>query len=240
MADIHTQIRSGVCGDIAVYAEGNARPTGGAGAVAMLIGRDAPLVVEPTRASYFEHQYDFYKPELNSEYPTVDSRLSMTCYLRAVDRCYQSLVQKYERRQNQVFDIATPDYYVFHSPFTKLVRKAFARIHYNDYLLRGDASAAFIEGQPISEDIGTRDPETTYLDRECEKVFLDRSKGLFADKVVPSLLLAKETGNSYTASLYFGLISLLHTTGAKCIPGGTPSVDARVLQMIIFFVTSLF
>ena len=32
--------------DIAVYASGNARPTGGAGAVAMLIGPNAPIVFE--------------------------------------------------------------------------------------------------------------------------------------------------------------------------------------------------
>lgn len=35
-----------VCGDIAIYAAGGARPVGGAGAVAMLIGPDAPLVLE--------------------------------------------------------------------------------------------------------------------------------------------------------------------------------------------------
>ena len=35
-----------VAGDIAVYASGNARPTGGAGAVAMLIGPNAALVCE--------------------------------------------------------------------------------------------------------------------------------------------------------------------------------------------------
>lgn len=35
-----------VAGDIAVYATGNARPTGGAGAVAMLIGPNAPLILE--------------------------------------------------------------------------------------------------------------------------------------------------------------------------------------------------
>jgi hydroxymethylglutaryl-CoA synthase len=33
-------------GDIAIYAEGGARPVGGAGAVAMLIGPDAPLAFE--------------------------------------------------------------------------------------------------------------------------------------------------------------------------------------------------
>jgi len=35
-----------VCADIAVYAEGAAWPTGGAGAVAMLIGPNAPIVIE--------------------------------------------------------------------------------------------------------------------------------------------------------------------------------------------------
>ena len=34
-----------VCGDIAVYEKGAARPTGGAGAVAMLLGPDAPWTV---------------------------------------------------------------------------------------------------------------------------------------------------------------------------------------------------
>ena len=35
-----------VAADIAVYATGNARPTGGAGAVAMLVGSNAPLSFE--------------------------------------------------------------------------------------------------------------------------------------------------------------------------------------------------
>lgn len=35
-----------VCGDIAVYPNGTVRPAGGAGAVAMLVGPEAPLVLE--------------------------------------------------------------------------------------------------------------------------------------------------------------------------------------------------
>merc|ERR1711991_1265297 len=62
-----------VCGDLAVYSKGAARPTGGTGAVAMLIGPDAPLVLERgLRASHMEHVYDFYKADLASEYPQVD------------------------------------------------------------------------------------------------------------------------------------------------------------------------
>ena len=53
-----------------VYAEGPARPTGGAGAVAMLIGPNAPLVMERKfTGTHMEHVYDFYKPKLASEYP---------------------------------------------------------------------------------------------------------------------------------------------------------------------------
>lgn len=51
-----------ISADIAVYPKGNARPTGGAGAIGFLIGRGAPIVIEPVRASYVDHQYDFYKP----------------------------------------------------------------------------------------------------------------------------------------------------------------------------------
>ncbi|KAG6924514.1 3-hydroxy-3-methylglutaryl-CoA synthase 2, partial [Chelydra serpentina] len=78
-----------VCGDIAVYATGNARPTGGAGAVAMLVGPEAPLVLERgVRGTHMEHVYDFYKPDLASEYPMVDGKLSIQCYFRALDQCY--------------------------------------------------------------------------------------------------------------------------------------------------------
>lgn len=58
--------------DVAVYASGSARPTGGCGAVAMLIGPNAPIVLESLRSSFFDHAYDFYKPNPRSEYPIVD------------------------------------------------------------------------------------------------------------------------------------------------------------------------
>ena len=78
-----------VCADIAAYADGPARPTGGAGAVAMLIGPNAGLVLERgLRASHFDHGYDFYKPNLSSPYPTVDGPLSVKCYLQVTIENY--------------------------------------------------------------------------------------------------------------------------------------------------------
>ncbi|KAI9831845.1 MAG: 3-hydroxy-3-methylglutaryl coenzyme A synthase [Phylliscum demangeonii] len=87
-----------VAGDIALYQKGNARPTGGAGCVAMLIGPDAAIVLEPgLRGTYMQHAYDFYKPDLTSEYPVVDGPFSIRCYTQALDACYQG----YNRREQQ-------------------------------------------------------------------------------------------------------------------------------------------
>ena len=55
----------------------------------MLIGPDAPLVVEAgVRGTHMEDVYDFYKPTMGSEYPRVDGHLSNACYLRSLDGCY--------------------------------------------------------------------------------------------------------------------------------------------------------
>lgn len=40
------------------------------------------------RGTHMQHAYDFYKPDLVSEYPVVDGKLSIECYLSALDRCY--------------------------------------------------------------------------------------------------------------------------------------------------------
>ena len=84
-----------VSADIAVYKNGSARPTGGAGSVAILLGVDAPLEFDQgLRSSHVEHVYDFYKPDLHSEYPEVDGPLSNMCYTKAVDLCYNRYMDK--------------------------------------------------------------------------------------------------------------------------------------------------
>nr|NVI74471.1 HMG coenzyme A synthase [Cucujiformia] len=113
-----------VAGDIAVYAKGPARPTGGAGAVAMLIGPNAPLVFDRgTRATYIKHAYDFYKPDLTSEYPVVDGRLSIQCYLSALDNCYQLYCKNVSKKLNTEVNLDYFDAVLFHTPYCKLVQK---------------------------------------------------------------------------------------------------------------------
>jgi len=87
-----------VCGDIAVYPKGPARPTGGAGAVAILIGPSAPIVFDNVRSTFMDDQYDFYKPDILSEYPTVDGHLSIKVYLNALENCILTFQRKFKER----------------------------------------------------------------------------------------------------------------------------------------------
>ena len=79
-----------------------------------------------------EHAYDFYKPNLSSEYPVVDGKLSIQCYLNALDKCYQQYGEKASGSKKS-YTVDDGDFYCFHSPFTRLVQKSFARLVLQDY-----------------------------------------------------------------------------------------------------------
>ena len=83
-----------ICGDIASYSKGSARPTGGAGTIGILLGLGGSLLLEKIRSSYMKNVYDFYKPNPNSEYPTVDGHHSLECYLEALYNCLFNYINK--------------------------------------------------------------------------------------------------------------------------------------------------
>ncbi|XP_048763524.2 hydroxymethylglutaryl-CoA synthase 1-like isoform X2 [Ostrea edulis] len=200
-----------VAGDIAVYSTGNARCTGGAGAVALLIGKDAPLVFDRgVRSIHMQHAYDFYKPNMDSEYPVVDGKLSVKCYLHALDKCYQGYREKAKltgiiKEDSGLID--SVDAFVFHSPFCKLVQKSFARIFLNDFLR--ESSPDFFGRYAGLESFRDLKLEDSYFDRDAEKALMAASNSMFTTKTKPSLLLANQVGNMYTPSVYGGLASYL-------------------------------
>ncbi|XP_057524630.1 hydroxymethylglutaryl-CoA synthase-like [Amaranthus tricolor] len=198
-----------VCTDSAVYAEGPARPTGGAATIAMLVGPDAPITFESKlRGSHMAHAYDFYKPNLASEYPVVDGKLSQTCYLMAVDSCYNLLCTKYEKSEGKQFSVNDADYVVFHSPYNKLVQKSFARLMYNDFLR--SASSIDEDAKEKLSPFSNLSINESYQSRDLEKVSQQIAKPLYDKKVQPTTLLPKQIGNTYTASLYSAFASLIH------------------------------
>ncbi|KAJ1526810.1 hypothetical protein ONE63_008380 [Megalurothrips usitatus] len=196
-----------VAGDIAVYPKGPARPTGGAGAIAMLVGPNAPLVVDrKVRSSHMQHSYDFYKPNPLSEYPTVDGQLSIKCYLSALDKCYQRYCTKAEKELGvKHMSLDQLDAFLFHSPFCKLVRKSLARLVLNDFV-RLPADEAVSKYPALEKFVGVQ-LEKTYADRDVEKASMDSSEDVFAAKTAKTLRISNQVGNMYTPSLYGGLIS---------------------------------
>jgi hydroxymethylglutaryl-CoA synthase len=117
--------------DIAVYETAAARPTGGAGAVAVAVGPNAPLRLEAgLRASHMVHAYDFFKPRLAVEYPTVDGHVSNRFFLQALDACFAGYAARWAAtRGGAPFRLDTDvDYVIFHTPYAKLAQRATARL----------------------------------------------------------------------------------------------------------------
>ena len=226
-----------VAGDIALYKKGNARPTGGAGCVAMLLGPNAPLVFEPgLRGTYMQHAYDFYKPDLTSEYPIVDGPYSVKCYTEAVDACYKD----FNRREGLVTTEAngsmangtgahaaaaevdaskTPldrfGHVLFHAPTCKLVAKSYGRLLYNDFLA-DPSHPAFAE---VPAELREMDYEKSLTDKSVEKTFMGLSKKRFQERVQPGIEVPTMCGNMYCASVYGSLVSLLSNVDGTALKG---------------------
>ncbi len=205
-----------------MYEKGPARPTGGVGAFAMLVGPSAPLVLLRERSSHTADVYDFYKPSMGSEYPAVDGKLSMSCYLRALDDCYEGLMGKLARaaaaggRPAPRTAMDAFNYLVFHSPYEKLVQQSFLRLMYNDFrrhLALGQPASA------VDADLmgfAHVPYEESFHHKGIEKALRASALGdsLYKAVVGPSTGLSQNIGNSYTGALYANIAALVSGKGA--------------------------
>ncbi|EPX72976.1 3-hydroxy-3-methylglutaryl-CoA synthase [Schizosaccharomyces octosporus yFS286] len=207
-----------VAGDIALYDKGNARPTGGAGCVALLVGPNAPIVLEPgLRGTHMEHAYDFYKPDLTSEYPYVDGHFSLECYVRALDKAYAAynVRDAAKNGKSEGLGIDRFDYCVFHAPTCKQVQKAYARLLYTDY---ADQSG-LAEFDSVRELLNTLPAAKTLTDKTLEKTLMAITKERYNQRVHPSIYAPTNCGNMYTASVFSCLTSLLSRVPAAELQG---------------------
>ncbi|RMY61186.1 hypothetical protein D0864_12973 [Hortaea werneckii] len=194
----------------------------------MLVGPDAPIAFEPgLRGSYVKHAYDFYKPDLTSEYPLVDGQFSLQCYTEAVDQCYKTYnarEQKVKSKQSNGVngthkEEETPldrfDYMCFHSPTCKLVSKSYARLLYNDFLKNPE--------NPLFKDVPAELKDVPYeqslTDKNIEKTFVALSKKRYAARVQPTIDVPTMCGNMYTASVYSSLVSLIANVSSNDLQG---------------------
>ena len=219
-----------VAADIAAYAKGPARPTCGAGAVAILIGRDAPIAFYGEKATHAANVWDFYKADHSVEYPQVDGRLSQTCYYQALEDCYSRFAKKIEKQSSDssIYDAIQADFFVFHAPYNKLVQKSYARLFLIDArrrfaremneLTSDEAKREYEEQQKKENILGkwlTVPLEDTYADRDLEKILKGISSQSFRERLADANIASQRIGNTYTASVFMGLASLIDIVGKK-------------------------
>lgn len=206
----------------------------------MLIGRNAPVVVDlQTRATFATNVWDFFKPKMDSEYPEVDGALSESCYFEALDRCYLGFLEKQAKvrreeegtgllgvigkllltpapapgsRSGTIEGIDDVDFFLFHSPYNKLVQKSFARVLFHDVRAKRQLDAS-VDAADLSA--WTETPlADTYRDKALEGKLKVHSKAYYSRKVAPGAEAGKRIGNTYTASVYMNLAWLLSSQGA--------------------------
>lgn len=202
-ADSKGQYAVVVMSDVAVYDNVSAKPTGGAGAVAVLLGHNPQVTIDPLRSSFFNDEYDFFKPHMDSEYPVVKGHYSMQLFNTALLECFQSLKSKHKREGNPDFGLTDFDYFCMHCPFTKQVEKGFLALCYHEIV-----SNDYVPSEPcgLSQFLAER-PKLNSPDTQTRLRKMTSSE--MTNRLNPSLELNKSIGNIYNGSLYLSLLSLV-------------------------------
>lgn len=185
-----------IAADIARYELRSAgEPTQGAGAVAMVVS-DAPgqIAVDFRRSGAFAAGvFDFWRP-LDRREALVDGSYSVDCYLQALDGAFRDFERAGRGGAGKGALPITDRFAVFlyHVPFPRMAWKAHRLLLDLDWRLREEPAA----------------PAESLV------------QASFDNAVSPYLAACRAVGNSYTASLYFCLASLLEREGARL--GGEP------------------
>lgn len=175
--------------------------------------------------------YDFYKPNLSSEYPEVDGPVSVVTYVAALDAAYSVYKEKIaklskraqlagyvaDKTHDELFSLEDVDFAIFHSPYGKQAVKGHARMMFNDFV--NNPQDPRFANIPDAEKLLKTSRSATLTDKNIEKVFVTASKASFSKKSDPGMTCSKRLGNMYTASLYGCLASLIATVEPQALLG---------------------
>jgi len=179
------------------------------------------------RGSYITHAYDFYKPDLTSEYPIVDGHFSIKCYTEAwtaATRPYNAV------RPSCTANMRTARQMVSHAE-TKTPLDRFDHICFmlplqaRFQILRPPAlqRLSHRSSNPIFKDVPAELRDIDYAaslsDKTIEKTFVALTKKRFAQRVQLTITLPTMCGNMYCASVYSSLCSLIAKPGQQCAAG---------------------
>jgi hydroxymethylglutaryl-CoA synthase len=143
--------------------------------------------------------------------------LSQVCYFQALEDVYSRFCDKMDRSStgSATFDAETPDYFVFHAPYNKLVQKSFARLCFLDARRRNSEEEEKKDEHHIGEEWLTKPLEDTYADKSLEGVLKNLSADAYNRKLKDSNYVSTLVGNTYTASVFLGLASLIDRAGGR-------------------------
>ena len=139
------------------------------------------------------------------------------CYIRALDSCVKGFSERFAANNNGTeFSLKDFRYLAFHSPYSKLVQKSYARFYYHEFLRNPDAPEF---ANSALHEFKETPLEDTYASRELFKIAVNESEALYNERVLPTLAIGKQTGNTYCGSLYFSLLSTLAQETAETLAG---------------------
>jgi hydroxymethylglutaryl-CoA synthase len=214
---------------------------------------DESWIVAAVHGNYMANTYDFYKPNLASEYPEVDGPVSVVTYIAALDASYAAFKAKLAKQSqadvhanghptghtngqvngvnghndklsDSAFSLEDVDFAIFHSPYGKQTVKGHARLLFNDFL--ASPSSPRFAGIPNPETFLALSHAASLTDKSVEKTFISAAKSVFGKQVAPAMACSRRLGNMYTASLYGCLASLLSSVDPAAIQGKRVSLFA--------------
>lgn len=162
-----------IASDVARYAlDSPGEPTQGAGAIAMIIGADPALLeIEPASGLFTDDVDDFWRPN-DSSTAIVDGALSIKAYLDAMAGAWDDLAAHGGPAITEI------DRLVYHQPYTKMARKAQARLstHLSAELGEGGlGDSGLAEGAIYNRRIGNAYTASVYAGLAA---ILDHEQGL--------------------------------------------------------------
>jgi hydroxymethylglutaryl-CoA synthase len=185
--------------------------TQGAGAVALLVSSDPRiLVLEPSLVgTVTRDERDFFRPNWSAA-AVVDGKYSIDVYLHCMESALAEYVQRAEQALCRVplYDAAA--HFVFHVPFPRMAEYAAVRTFASLWL--SDPTARSRLEREVPTDLACKEFERAVAKSEM-------FREAFARKVAPSLHLARDVGNAYSAALYLALVSLLEQTRDQTLAG---------------------
>jgi hydroxymethylglutaryl-CoA synthase len=136
------------------------------------------------------------------------------CYYQALEDVYSRFCERLSSSDpDKSFDATSHDYFVFHAPYNKLVSKSYGRLFFLDARRKKEAEGQVLAG--IEPEWLSKPLEETYTDKSLEKKLKAMSKASFEQRLADANMASKLVGNTYTASVFFGLASLVDRAGGR-------------------------